>query len=998
MFAARLMDVVQKKANPIYQDPKTYFDNTFPTAGLKQLAKEVMGRMSGEQPDSSPFIRLETAFGGGKTHNLIALYHLASGELPEGMQGLVPDSWLPDEPIPSAAVVGSEVEPDSPTAHGDIETNTIWGEIAWQLGGKDAYKLMRKNDEELVAPGVGILEQILGDKPALIMLDELARYIRSAKVVQTPNKKSDLAEQSVGFIMSLIEFAASRPNVVLVLTLAESSDAFADETAYVSRQLEELKHISSRQEMVLTPTQESEISKIVCHRLFQEVDSDAGADVAAAYTKYFGELSDREVETTTQSLRAEYRAEMAENYPFHPELITTLNRKTSTIPNFQKTRGALRLLARVVQRLWEEKPDNTHLIHLHHIPLGLEDVAVELTSRLEKSAFKQVIEADIASPQEGSLSHCQMIDEKLWRESNKPDYAQRLGTTIFINSLTQGTSSGLDEGELFTAVLEPGDDPKHVKKTLAIMMAEEQVQSGMACFYLHYSGQKYRFKTDASITKIIQEEVNNVRAFEVKTQLETFIKRIWKPAALKPYHFPDEAADLPDDAGMPKLAILHYDSVSLLAEETDIPELVLKLYNHSGMQQAYRTYKNNVLFLCADRDRISRTHDVMRRLLALQKIVNEPERMNDFSKEQKKKLRDNLDSAQLDVRVALTRLYRFLYYPSTDVSQEDVSLRRYEIPAQDQGNAEKNQTEIVLETLKQLEKVLTEDSQTVSAAYLKSKAWPESQDSMTTEDLRRQFAQSPGLKMLLDTHQLKKTVSNGIKTGNWIYYDKRDQIGYDKDSPEPLIEITDDAVLYLPDAADEKDIPIKGKKKEEEVVCPICGKYPCVCGMGPGEGGGPGPGGTGGTEEPGAIYAEGDISRALQKVMDLFSDKGLKYARTLKLSCADQGSAGLENLQAIALSIPQLPKSEKQITLGLSAGFTPFGELKLDFSGTWDRFKRLKQTALDFSDEAEELNVAISVKLTFPEKTEAESALSDLKGLLSSLGVGVVRLEAEGEK
>ena len=75
MFAARLRDVMERTADDIYKHPNRFFENTFPTDGLKTLLNEVLGRLTGQAPSKNPIIRLETSFGGGKTHNLIALYH-----------------------------------------------------------------------------------------------------------------------------------------------------------------------------------------------------------------------------------------------------------------------------------------------------------------------------------------------------------------------------------------------------------------------------------------------------------------------------------------------------------------------------------------------------------------------------------------------------------------------------------------------------------------------------------------------------------------------------------------------------------------------------------------------------------------------------------------------------------------------------------------------------------------------------------------------------------
>jgi len=462
IFAARLRDVLIGQADPVYQDPATFFDNTYPTEGLKLLLDEALGRLTGLKPASNAIIRLETAFGGGKTHNLIALHHATKGYRPSAS---LADTALIPTPgsIQVVGVVGSDLQPSTGLAHKDFSTYTLWGEMVAQLTNDQDPALVEQSERDRGAPGTGLWEELISDQPTLIMLDEVARHLRAAKAVPTATGKSDLAEQTVAFLMSLFEFAASRQQVVVVYTLADPQDAFGKETEELRQELAEARRVSARQERVITPTGETEISAIVTHRLFRRIDRTAGQATAAAYAAYFKKALDQGADLPSRAARAEYAQEIVNDYPFHPELLTTLNRKTSTIPNFQKTRGALRLLAMVIRHLWETRPPNTYLISPYHLDLAVEDIANDLTSRLERPAFKQVIEADIVSPKAGSPAHAQVIDTP-WLEAGKPPYARRTAITAFLHSLTQGIATGVDPAGLALAVLQPDDDPTMVTK------------------------------------------------------------------------------------------------------------------------------------------------------------------------------------------------------------------------------------------------------------------------------------------------------------------------------------------------------------------------------------------------------------------------------------------------------------------------------------------------------------------------------------------------------
>jgi hypothetical protein len=988
MFAARLRDVMENRADPVYQEAKRFFDNTFPTEGLRTLVREALGRLSGRQPASSPFVRLETSFGGGKTHNLIALYHLAQGRTEGVPPDLVPRDWIPSEPWPTVGIVGSDMDPANGVDHGDVKTRTLWGELAYQLGRREGYDLLRKSDEDLVAPGTGVLEKLVGDRPALIMLDELARYLRSAKAVTTSNRRSDLAEQTVAFLMTLIEFAASRQKVVVVVTLADSTDAFAEETETLRMELAEARRVSARQERVITPTGESEIARIVNHRLFRRVDPRVAEEIAAAYTGYLGRLAEQDAEIPQRVTRAEYASAIVQDYPFHPEFLAALTLKTATIPNFQRTRGALRLLARVVRALWDRRPADAWLICGHHVDLGMDDVANDLTSRLERPQFRQVIEADIVSSRSGTVAHAQAVDRR-WIEAGKPPYAQRAATTIFLHSLTQGIATGVDPAELAVSVLQPGDDPQLLRKALALMLGEEKGDPGTACWFLHWDGHRYSFKTEPSLEKVIQDELSMVGRVKAKTELDDRIRHVWKKATFHPVYFPSEAVDVDDDAREPKLVVIHYDADTASAAGRVPADLVTKLFNHAGGQESYRICKNNVLFLVADQDHVDRMVDVVQRYLAIKRIVGDPDRMREFTDEQRKKLRGMQDAAELAVRVSITRAYRHLYYPSADAPKAAGGLAHEVLPQQDQGDIEKDQSAAVLRVLRQLEKVLTADDPAMPASYVKAKAWPHGQVSITTEDLRREFAKRIGLKILLDVTQLRKTVRAGIEQGTWIYFDAQEQAGYGKPSPAPLVQFSEDAVLYTPQEAVRLGVRIKGVEPAPQ-ECPLCRRAPCVCGEDL-------------PQDPAKkrlhAQAEGPPAQAFQSIADQFHDAGASKIARLVVRCEGVGKDGAADSRALGLAIPQLGKGAYHLdhTMGAEFGTGSDAEkFSLTFQGAWDRYKRVKQLTDPFGQEASNVNVRTILRAAWEGGLDvASEQFQGMRDVFASLGIGKIAVEAE---
>lgn len=989
-FAASLTKVLRGTADEVYGDAATFFSNTFATGGLKSLLREGLSRLKGENAGGAAVIRLETSFGGGKTHNLIALYHLCRGSIdPKIAANFVSPELIPSNRIERiAGVVGPDMDVAEGVDHGVVRTFTLWGELAWQLGfhaggedgGRKAYEVVRKSDEQRTAPGTQVWEKLIGDEPALLMIDEIAYYLRVARGAEFQAGKTSVAEQTVAFLMSLLKFASESKRTVLVYTLADSSDAFGKESDELRQELAEARSVSARQEHVLTPTAEDEISSIVTHRLFASVDRQAALDTAKTWLAYCARLIEQGVDLPQRAVRAEYQSEMVQDHPFHPELLTTLNRKTSTIPNFQKTRGVLRLLAQTIRELWNTKPKDCFLICPHHLNLGEEQVANDLTSRLDRPQFKQVIEADIASPKKGTMSHAQELDLE-WVEAGRPPYAQRVATTAFLHSLVQTGQSGVDPADLRLAVLQPDDDPALVEKAVQRLIDR--------CWFFDYDGLRYRFKTEPSLRKIVDDEMGLVGKIKAKSELDERIQKVWKKGAFAPDYFPNEAADVDDDAQLPKLVVLHYDADSVKATDAATPpDLVVKLFEHKGSMEEYRTYKNNLVFLVADEDQVDRMVNVAQQYLAIRRITGDPERIQEFNKAQADKLKQMGEAAELDLRVAITKCYRHLYYPSADASRKNSNLAHQALQAEEQGKVQQDQTEVVLKALKNLEKVLTADDKPLNAQYVKAKAWPMNAASVTTEDLRREFCKRLGLKILLDINQLKKTIREGVQKGIWVYYPASEGIGYGEPSPNPMVEISEDATLYTAEEAQRVGIKIKGAETEVQ-VCPVCSKVPCICDQDEDDS-------ADDDGKPKRVMAEGTPAQAFQSISDQCHDHGVKNLVRLFIRIEGMGKDAARDVRSLGLAIPQMGKAQYQLDQRLVLEFEGGEKFEAKFTGSWDRYKRIKSVTDQLSQEASNASVQMAVRAEFEGGLPIEGdQFQTIRDVLDSLGMGKVAVDGQ---
>lgn len=991
LFAASLASVVLGTAEPVYGDPERFFSQTYPTRQLRTFLREALGRLTGSDPSANAVLLLETPFGGGKTHALIALYHAARGE--PAAATIVGDVPLPlPGTVGVAAVVGTDLDPTHGVRHHDVTTYTLWGELAYQLGGRTAYLLVEESDHRTkTAPGRVTLEQLVGERPVLILLDELARYLVVAEAVPSPTGKGTLADQTIAFLHALLEFAAARRNVLVVLTMASSTDAFAEGT----ERLREALSVIARSARLLTPAEPEEIPAIVVHRLFERVDRAAAKETAQAYLESLRRWAEQEVPLPPAVTMAEYAERIERSYPFHPELVHVLDTRVGSIPNFQRTRGALRLLARVVRRLWNRQPPQMWLIHPGDVDLGDPDILEDLTNRLDRPAFKQVAEADIASRDPKAPAHAEVIDAH--HGGMRP--AGRLATTIFLHSLALTGVVGIDSPSLLAATLRPDDQPD----TLARVLDELR----RYCWFLATSDQsrqdrneqqskehkRYWFATEPQLQKIIEEERARVPVTLAKELVCERIETIFQRSVLVPVFFPSDPAELSDDAEHPKLVILHFDAVTTTADEEAVPALVRTLFERAG-QNSFRTYRNNVVFLVADRGAVEPLVERARTLLAMERLLQSQNGLLDKGKRQE--LTQRRDEEALQLRVAIMRAYRFLYYPQGDAAINSLPLQREMLPVREQGTVAGNQTTVVEQRLRDLEKLRrAEEGKGLPAPALVRQRAFGNQEYLSTLELRRAFARYTGLPILADAaNALREIVRLGIRAKVWVYYDAAAREAYDADSGrEPSIRIAEDAFVYVPEAAARAGLPfvrpVAPSPPPLPARCPVCGEpiAQCRCSQEivpqrPER-----------TEE--LISLDGTLGQVSKGLLDVVRDKQLERLRdvTLRLETAEASEVRAFGLWVAQLrSLGQLqPELEASLTATLAQG----GDLRLTFTGPPEQYVRYRSLFETPLRDARDLDARFLLRVTnLVAKDVQQLVLLGEDELAAELGK--VRLTAQG--
>jgi hypothetical protein len=912
VFAASLDEVVAGAAPATYQDPRTFFAGTHPSAGLRTLLNEALGRLSGHRPDAPSVIRLETSLGGGKTHNLIALYHAARGALdgPRVVEFMDPAN-LPEGPVEQVGVfVGTGVGATTfPTVAG-VTPRSLWGYLALQLGGPAAYEEVRADDEGLRAPGAGQLKRVLGGRPSLVLIDEIARYYEVAQAVAVNN--STLAKQVNAFLMALMEAVDTQERAVLVLTTTGTTGAFGDATGEVMDALGEGAQLLARKEHVLHPSEEADLPAILARRLFADIDSTGRLEVGEAYTEAARRAFSAGADLPEAVLSPGWSSEVARSYPFHPALVRVLDKRLSTIPNFQRTRGALRLLARVVRDLWEARPPGAELIHLHHVDLADPVVAEELSSRLDRASYEPVIRTDVASQRAGEASHAEAIDERLGHS-----YARRLATAVYLYSLTREIP-GASTAELTQAVLAPGDDPNLIAKSLGVLEEE--------CWYLQVDARGYRFSTEASLPRLVHEAEVEISTNRARAEATSILTSLFKDSALKVRRV-WENAKVPDNAEDAWLVVLDWDD---FGDERGVdpagpaPTKVRQLWERTPTG-GLREFRNRLVFLVPSRSTHAEMVRSLRQRLALESLRGNAETLAGLTADKRRELTERAKEAELNARVAVCNHLNVLYVPGP------AGLETVELDVATQGSVQKNQTEVILDRLKAMEKTLTAGDRTPDPAYVRSKLGEVLAGAVPTRELVRAFARRSDLKLVLDQAQLVALVTAGVRAGVWEYHDpERGDAGWaTKEEPAASIRLAEDTYLYPPASAPART----------PLPCPFCGQVhtgPCAGGASPT----PTP-----PAPPRTVFSErGSAGPAFQAARAKAAEAERRQLRQLSVAVDEVGEAADQQLARL-LSV--VPPSTLGVALRYEIDLTvPLGglgdTLKLDFRGPASDYQPLR--------------------------------------------------------
>lgn len=519
-FAADLYQVARGQAGADYADPIEFFRRTYLTDGIQTLLKHVARRVSGDT-NAEPIVNLQTTFGGGKTHAMLAAWHLFAGrplaDFPQAVQDLLGDLVAPETfttPVRRVALVGNELSPGQTWMRGDIEVHTLWGELAWQLGGVDGYAILADSDRNGTNPGQALRTLLENFGPAVILIDEWVAYARGL-VGKDGLPGGDFGEQR-SFAQALNAAVKATPGTVLLVSLPASEVRADDDTVSAHdieiggprgrEALDMLDHTITRDAYRWAPAKPVESFEIVKRRLFREPDAAALTtieQVARRFTKFY---TDHKGELPAESMDYGYEDRIRAAYPIHPALFDRLYGDWSTLERFQRTRGVLRLMSHVVHSLWATG-DKAPLIMPGSMPLDYDAVRDEIAGYLPDE-WQPIIAKDI----DGELATSVYID------SDKPLFGtraltRRIARAIFMGSAATLTTEhkGIERKQVFLSVALPGDTIGNFGSALS-QLAERAT-------HLYADSDRYWFDRTPSLNRTVTERAESYAQADVWAEI-----------------------------------------------------------------------------------------------------------------------------------------------------------------------------------------------------------------------------------------------------------------------------------------------------------------------------------------------------------------------------------------------------------------------------------------------------------------------------------------------
>lgn len=670
-----------------YADPEAFFRRTFITEGLRDLLANAARRLSGKGGD--PIVDLQTNFGGGKTHSLIALYHMVSGAPAATLPGV--GELLEDEDlelpkgVQRAVFVGQMMNPSEVHVKPDgTEVRTMWGEIAWQLGGREAFDLVADADAAAKNPGKAIIELLNEFGPALILIDEWVAYARQLPRNQLESIPAGDFDTQFTFAQTLTEAAGAVGNALVVVSIPVSTIEVGGDFGVEAR--DKLKNVVSRKATQWRPANQDESFEIVRRRLFEPIEPEKAKQrdaVVKAFSDYYRENADS---FPAECKEGDYRRRMEMAYPIHPELFDRLYEDWSTLDRFQRTRGVLRLMATVISELWARN-DSSLMILPGMVPIDEHRVQSELTKYLD-DAWSPIIGADV----DGPTSLPFKIDQEV-PNLGRYSAARRVGRTVYLGSAPREEGRrGIDIRKVTLGSAQPGEAPGTFSDALRRVSNDAT--------YMYVDGLQYWYSLQANVTRIAADRANsNFTSDDADLELKRRLAALPKSVFAGVHVFPDGPGDVVDEDDGVRLVLLPLTAPHTTNDMSSKAIASAKAILDQR-QGGPRINRNLLVFCAADSNRVEELRESARLYLAWDSIVNDWEELQ-LTPNQKKQANAKREEASSTVEQRIGEAFVFALTPRQKPGSGDVE---WEVtPARAAGSI----TERIAAKLESVEELIT---------------------------------------------------------------------------------------------------------------------------------------------------------------------------------------------------------------------------------------------------------------------------------------------------
>lgn len=756
-FAADLAQVARNEGSIEYRDPVEFFARTYVTEGMAGLLEQALRRVTGGAGE--PVIQLKTAFGGGKTHSMLALYHLLRAKvsiesLPNAKPVLERAELKTLPKVNVAVLVGTAVDPTKarrPNNMPGITINTLWGEMAAQLaesaGNPKLYDFVKEADKKGVSAGSKAYKDLFDAcGPCLVLMDELVAYAK--KLYGVNGLPAGSFDNFITFIQEITEAARASKNSIVVASIPESDIEIGGEAGHAA--LEAIEHTFGRMESIWKPVAANEGFEVVRRRLFVNCKDEAGRkEVCNRFSQFYVQNSS---DFPPEAKEVEYRERMLACYPIHPEIFERLYNDWSTLERFQRTRGVLRLMAAVIHELWMGN-DSSAMIMPGSIPLSIQNVSYELTRHLGNDNWNAIIDSEV----DGTNSIPYRKDQDTPRYGSLIA-ARRVARTIFLGSAPTSRSQavrGTEASRIRLGTIQPGENISIFNDALSAL------QNSLSYLYTNPSSERFWYDTRPTLRKTADDRASQQSNADVELEIETMLKKLRKETPFAGVHVcPASSLDIPDEQTV-RLVVLKPDC--LYKDGKADCKAMLKvndiLNNHGNSP---RIYKNMLAFVVPDQEAMTGLKDGIKRLLAWRSIETDSTDLN-LDANQIRETKNNLKRCEETVDTRIRETYKWLIVPYIDRSVGmEVTWEATSIAGGDKGIVTK-----VYEKLSKNEQLITTWAPSLLLMELDNLLWKDS-SHIQVKKLWEYLTTYCYLPRLASFNVLENAICNGVNSNEYF--------------------------------------------------------------------------------------------------------------------------------------------------------------------------------------------------------------------------------------